>query len=1154
MNLVPMLCHMHFGVIVLVLGIVMLFSFGINNSAYSVHDIHASRGVDDPKIAVDGSGVYVVWPEGSGPQFLDLFFAKSTDNGKTFDEPINLTNGSSFYPDPKIIVAENNVYIVWEDRIDPDGIDAIYFTKSNDGGNTFDKPRIMDPVNDPENLIFRPLGIIESNDVVYIFANNWDRNTKNNNIIVISSNDFGNTFSEPKVIFEFSQWDEFVDFEVDKRDGTIYVMADDGKNYDEKGELLLRKILPNGTLSEIISVNGGDTAVTFANIAVSEDNVYAAWRAWENDRWHFVFVKSHDRGETFSEPSKLNSDPESIDIHGSQGSSIFAHDDFVYVKWNEVYWDGKNQTEKIWYATSDNLGGDFEVKVHPLNDLLNMYGDIITVKNDSNLYSMAMTTKNPPYGDGAIYVSRSNDGGKSFAKPVDVLESNPPAFRFPDIATQNDSIYFVAKGDSDTNCILYTASHDLGGSFEDMKNLSPNGTPKECLGIIKEILPPNHQIKSGVEIEDVRCNEERSKGYVLALRQDDDMQPICVTAASYDRMLDREIISDKSFETIALNAAKNYLLSHPKLSTKIVEDSLKLEIYMTRHSVPPAFIIKGSFESNNPIYDGDKNPLKHTVEITLVQNNIVHLAEIDDTFLLTESEDLTERQNPRDRTIVSPTIGTILSPGDRVNNKGLIPLLITEVSQGGYPDTTHWTFQSIGYHGDNRDKLWGFLPDPYRISETVDQNGNDAIDRERMPENFGIPMPLFVFPLLCNGEERVEGESGWHYTLPTRTDTDTVYFRSTDKGIYPDENGIYDIKFVSMFKPKVELLPNTEAIINETVLCPFEKTMNDATHAYYTHLQYKIVDEWTTSYYSPESGIIQEGPHAHATILVKVFGDKFDFSQPQFHLKDPKINLEPAQPDLIHRNSKDATIGLFFETLGMNLNQECFVFPDGRDFCNDDEYVLKFYVNDERKGDISQYVITEDDRIFVSYGPESSQDIEEQLAELESMAKYNYFSLDNLMTMDVGTVRNGTYNGDLGFKTAEKLMMIEMNIHSQQNIFGNEGDVIEYTSEEIFERIGEIEAENIKMYKFGPEVYAKYVLAKETFEDSIKNNLDWKIDQQNITESIPLVFVEINSQSKIIEIILQKDLENNPDEIELYASLADEVIPKDIPWEISFSS
>ena len=57
------------------------------------------------------------------------------------------------------------------------------------------------------------------------------------------------------------------------------------------------------------------------------------------------------------------------------------------------------------------------------------------------------------------------------------------------------------------------------------------------------------------------------------------------------------------------------------------------------------------------------------------------------------------------------------------------------------------------------------------------------------------------------------------------------------------KNGVYDIRFVSMFKPEVELLPNMEASINKTVLCPLEESRNGATHAYYTHLQYRIASD-----------------------------------------------------------------------------------------------------------------------------------------------------------------------------------------------------------------------------------------------------------------------------------------------------------------------
>lgn len=1135
-------------------------------TAHASHNEQTSREARDPRIAVSGSNVYVVWSDSTNPNYWDVYFAKSSDGGKTFSDAINLTNGSSYYPNSKIIVSKNNVYVSWEDRTSPDGMDSIFFTKSNDGGITFDKPRMLDPVNDPVNLIYRPRTMLVSNDTLYVFASEWSMQTQQNKLIFVTSSDYGNTFSKPVTLFESDQWEDFVDYVVD--DGTIYVLADDKKNYDQIGDLNLRKIFPDGTISDIILVNEGKTAVTNAQLAVSQDNVYVAWRAWEKNRWHLAFAKSHDGGDTFSKPATLNADPSSIDTVGAEGSGIFAHDDSVFVIWREEYWDGQNQSFHTWIAASHNFGEDFDVKIHPLDDLLYQYGQILTVQQDQNLYSFAMTTKNPPFNNDALYFARSADG-KSFTAPVDILENNLPRFQYVNVATQNDSIHLVATGNYDANCILYISSHDRGDSFSEIKNLSPNGTPKQCLGIKEQILPPKRQMKLGTQIEDIKCKEDLTKGYILTLKQDG--QPLCVTATSFENLSDRGIISEKSFETIALSAARNYLLSHPKIATNIVADSLELKTYMTRHSIPPAFIIKGSFESTSPIYDGDADPLNHSVDITLVQNNKIHTAKLDNTYALTKPDDLSQR-NIRENTIVSPTLKTILSPGNRVDNRGMIPLVITEVSEGGFDHTTHWTFQSIGYGGDNRDKKWDFLPEKYMISETVDQDGKDAIDRARMPENFGIPAPLFLFPTICN-KERIEGESGWHYTLPTRNDTSMVYFRSTDKGIYPDKNGVYDIRFVSMFKTEVELPQNAQVITNKTILCPMEKTINDATHAHYTRLEFKMDDKRVA-----DSKIESDGIDKHATILVKVFGDKFDFSNSEFQLQDPKINFEPATPDLIHRNS-DATLGFFFETLGMQLGKECLVFSD-KEFCNTGEYSLKFYVNDEKRDDISQYIISEDDRILISYGAESEQEVAEQLAELESMAKYNYSSLDKLMTLDVGTVEDGTYDGNLGFRTFEKLMAIDMKRQTEQNTLKNtlsqkqyaydtlvqqkadqktleslrnEIKQIEsqlndlankkeqYTSEQIFQKVNQIEAENIKMYKLGPEEYQRYVTTKNTLE------------RKMLDTYIPLVSVQINPEAKLLEIVLQKNVKDNTVQVEQYKSMIDEIIPADVPWDMIFS-
>ena len=1167
---------------------ITLVSFGMI-PAYAHHDDDTSRGSNDPKIVVNGNDAYVVWLESNNSQFGDVYFVKITD-GKIVEEPANITKGSSFYPRPQIHVSENNVYLLWEDRTSEKGNDRMFFAKSNDDGKIFSEPKSL---LEEEQSFFRPSSIHQINDVVYVFGSHWSKETQQNNIVFLQSHNFGDTFSEPTILFNHEQSDQEIRVQV--YGDTIYILSDDRTDFDEKGSLYLRKILPDGTLTDLVNVNGGKTTVTHPQFAVSGENVYVSWRDRVNEkgnygiteRWYQVFTKSHDGGDIFDDVITLDSDPESIDTVGTEGDFVFAFDDSVYVLWKSEYYDGATQSFKIYMAQSDNKGKDFTTNQVPLNDKIPQHGYMVTELENNNLHQMAITTKNPPFNDAAVYFSSMNSDLRTV--PVDILKDISIQIGWmPDFASNGNDLYFVTEGNHDQKCILYSYSNDGGKSFSDVVNISPNGTPKMCLGIEEDIESPKQQTNLGVKIEDIRCDEERSKGYILALHKRDS-HPICVTSLSYNAMLEREIIDEQSFEILALSAAKNYLLSHPKISTDIIDNSLELETYMTRHSIPPAFVIRGTFETTSPIYDDDADPFNHNVEITLVQNNKIHLASIDETYSLFES-DLQEENHPRLSTIVSPTLKTILTPGDRIDNKGLIPLVITEVSQGGYDKTTHWTFQSIGYQGDNRYEQWGFLPDQYRISETVDQDGNDAIDRERMPENFGIPMPLFGFPVMC-GDERIDGESGWHYTLPTRTDTTEVHYRSTDKGIYPDDDGVYHIRFVSMFKPEVMLLPNMQVITNETVLCPMENVRNDATHAYYTNLEYKIDDDWTASYYSSKSNTGSTDTHKHATILAKVFGDRFDFTHSDFQLQDPRINFEHAEPDVIHRTSQDATIGLLFDTLGMQLSSQCFVFSDGREFCSSDEDELKFYVNDQKKEDISEYIFSEDDRILISYGSENESEIKEQLSELESTAQYNYYSLAKLMTVDVGTVSDGTYDKDLGFETAKKLIEFDMQRNEEQHTLeytlsqkqatydklveqGKEQTTIQsmsdeiqklkiqmdelftniaqYPTEEIFQKIEMIESENIIMYKLRPETYQEYVDAKNTLEDTIKeNHWNGKSFEEKM-QSFPLLSVQINVDSKNLEVILHRDVKYDDAKIYQYELIIENIVPDNIHWTLVF--
>ncbi|KAF6242070.1 protein-disulfide isomerase [Nitrosopumilus sp. b1] len=133
----------------------------------------------------------------------------------------------------------------------------------------------------------------------------------------------------------------------------------------------------------------------------------------------------------------------------------------------------------------------------------------------------------------------------------------------------------------------------------------------------------------------------------------------------------------------------------------------------------------------------------------------------------------------------------------------------------------------------------------------------------------------------------------------------------------------------------------------------------------------------------PGAGMLGD-EHEHASILVRIFGDKFDFSGPAFQIKSSWIHFEAQDGTTIHRHSSGVTTGYLFETLGITVDDQCYIFPDGRQFCTNEDYTLKYYVNHEQVSDISEYVFEDGDRILITYGNETPEEIEEYLAELDA--------------------------------------------------------------------------------------------------------------------------------------------------------------------------
>ena len=95
-----------------------------NNTGFSLN----------PQIATSGNNVHVTWQDGT-PGNQDIFFAVSTNNGRNFGTPINLSNNAGGSEVPQIAASGSNVYVTWEDTTP--GNRDIFFAVSNNNGTSF---------------------------------------------------------------------------------------------------------------------------------------------------------------------------------------------------------------------------------------------------------------------------------------------------------------------------------------------------------------------------------------------------------------------------------------------------------------------------------------------------------------------------------------------------------------------------------------------------------------------------------------------------------------------------------------------------------------------------------------------------------------------------------------------------------------------------------------------------------------------------------------------------------------------------------------------------------------------------------------------------------------------------------------------------------
>jgi len=140
--------------------------------------------------------------------------------------------------------------------------------------------------------------------------------------------------------------------------------------------------------------------------------------------------------------------------------------------------------------------------------------------------------------------------------------------------------------------------------------------------------------------------------------------------------------------------------------------------------------------------------------------------------------------------------------------------------------------------------------------------------------------------------------------------------------------------------------------------------------------------------------------HIHADWKIYIDGKALDFSD-KSHMERMRNNMPvssfihvdsgaPAPEktgDVIHMHATGIPLWIFFKSIGMDFDKNCITLENKEKFCNDSNKKLQFFVNGKESNEFENYVFNDLDKILISYGDESEDEVKNQLAEITDFAK-----------------------------------------------------------------------------------------------------------------------------------------------------------------------
>lgn len=136
--------------------------------------------------------------------------------------------------------------------------------------------------------------------------------------------------------------------------------------------------------------------------------------------------------------------------------------------------------------------------------------------------------------------------------------------------------------------------------------------------------------------------------------------------------------------------------------------------------------------------------------------------------------------------------------------------------------------------------------------------------------------------------------------------------------------------------------------------------------------------------------------HIHADFSVFLNGEEITPLGPEFYVASSFVHVEEGsgQGSVIHIHATGVPLKMFFNSIGMKFTPECFEVNRDMKYCNDGVNTLKMYVKHENEtwdqnSEYENYVSKDLDKILITYGDETDEEIVAQQNNVTDFSKDN---------------------------------------------------------------------------------------------------------------------------------------------------------------------